>query len=160
MKRVLFVVFLFITSLLRADEKASVVIKMSPDKEFVYWFSGTDYLSDYEQSFARGEKAKTDGDGYYRAEFNISKPVTLNLGKVNKTIMTVLPLYLMPDSHDTITFEKDRITFQGTNADYNRCLQETESFLNNCNQFLIGRPNKTVFDLFQLSVFQRLIGAR
>lgn len=161
MKRVLFVVFLFITSLLRADEKASVVIKMSPDKAFVYWFSGKDYLSDYEQSFARGEKAKTDSNGYYRNEFDISKPLTLNLGKVNKTIMTVLPLYLTPGSRDTITFEKDTITFQGTNADYNRCLQETESFLNNCNQFLIGRPNKDpLFQTKSYAEFTRLLKER
>ena len=161
MKRILFVIFLFMSSWLRADEKASVVIKMSPDKEFVYWFSGTDYLSDYEQSFARGEKAKTDGDGYYRTEFDISKPVTLNLGKVNKTIMTVLPLYLTPGSRDTITFEKDTITFQGTNADYNRCLQETESFLNDCNQFLIGRPSKDpLFQTKSFSEFTRLLQDR
>lgn len=161
MGRVLLVLFLFVAGTLRAADKATVVIKMTPNKEFVYWFSGLDYLSDSEQGFARSEKAKTDSAGLYVQEFAIDKPVTLNLGGVNHTIMTILPVHLTSGSRDTITIEQGVIRFQGTNADYNRCLHETESFMDYCNQLIIAKPSKDpLFQTKSLPEFTTLLTDR
>lgn len=151
MKKILLAALLLVAGTLQAQDKTSVVIKTSPGKEFLYWYSGEDYLSDYEQGFARGKTGKTDSTGCWSGEFAIDKPVTLNVAKMKKTIMTVLPLYLTPGSCDTVVIQGDEIRFQGTNAEYNRCLQETESFIDCCNQFLIGRPSKD--PLFQTKSF-------
>ena len=155
MNRFLFAILLFACVTIHAQQKSSLVIKASPDKEFLYWFSGMDYLSDYEQGFARGEKAKTDSVGFCFKEFSLDKPVTLNLAKMVKTIMSVLPVYLTPGSQDTISIMNNQITFQGTNADYNRCLLETETFLDNCNQLLIMKPSKD--PLFQTKSYPEFI---
>lgn len=161
MKKIWFMLLLFASATIQAQNKASVVIKMTPDKEISYWLSGADYLSDYEQSYARRETGKTDSMGYWQKEFIIDEPTTLNLAKVNKTIMSVLPLYLTPGSRDTITIRDGISCFGGTNAKYNRCMQETELFMNDCNRFLTGRPGKdALFQTKSYSVFKQLLDQR
>lgn len=157
MSKVYSFVFLFlITSVtIQAQNKSSVVIKMEPDKDFIYWFSGLDFLSDYEHGFARSEQAKVDNMGIYVKEFSVDKPVVLNLGQVNSTIMTVLPIYLTQGSRDTVTIHNGLIKFKGTNADYNRCLQDTEHFLDYCSQLLIHRPSQEL--LFTTKSFPEFI---
>lgn len=152
---------LFVTGVLQAQDKASLVIRMAPDKEFQYWFSGMDYLSDYEQAFARSEVGKTDSTGLYFKEFIIDKPTILNLGRVVKTIMSILPVYLTSGGHDTISIVDNKITFQGTNADYNRTLQMTEAFMDYCNQLLIGRPSKDpLFQTKSLPEFEKSLNEK
>lgn len=155
MSRFLFAILLFGCGTIHAQQKSSLVIKTSPDKELLYWFSGMDYLSDYEQGYARSEKAKTDSTGFLFKEFSLDKPVTLNLAKMVKTIMSVLSVYLTPGSQDTIVIMDNQITFQGTNADYNRCLLETETFLDYCSQLLIMKPSKDL--LFQTKSYPEFI---
>jgi len=133
---------MLITIPLLAQKNASVVIKTSPDKEFMYWFSGQEYLSDYEQGFSRSEKGKTDNNGYFTKEFTINNPITLNLGRLNRTMMTVLPVYLTIGCKDTIIITDNQVTFHGTNASYNRCLQVTENFMDYCNQLIVLRPSE------------------
>ena len=147
----LFLLFLLASCTMHEQKTSSIVIKTSPDRDLIYWFSGIDYLSDYEQGYCRSEKAKTDSAGIFVTEFDIDKPVTFNIGRVNKTIMSVLPVHVTPGSRDTIIISGDSIIFNGTNASYNRYLQVTEAFLDYCNQLLIMRPSDD--PLFQTKIF-------
>lgn len=162
--RLLYFVFVFQLGMifpLSAQQKASLVLKTSSDKEFMYWYSGSGYLSDYEQGFGRSEKAKTDSTGSYLKEFSLSQPLILNLGKLNNTIMSVLPVYLTPGCQDTVIILNDKVIFQGTNTEYNRCLQKTEAFLDYCNQLLIGRPSENpLYKTKSLSEFNKLLNER
>lgn len=160
-KNCLLIIFLLFSALLQGQQKASLVIRTAPDKAFQYWFSGTGYLSDYEQGYARAEKGKTNGEGIFSCEFSVDTPVTLNLGGLNKTIMSVLPVYLTPGSRDTVVLTDQSVVFEGTNADFNRCLQVTEAFLDVCNQFLIGRPSPdALFQTKSQSEFSRLLNQK
>lgn len=150
-----------ITFSLPAQHKASLTLTTLPDKEFMYWFSGTEYLSDYEQGFARSTAAKTDRTGLFFMEFSIGKSVTLNIAKMNQTIMTVLPLHFTPGSRDTVAISEECITFRGTNADYNRCLQKTEQYLDYCNQLIIRKPgNDLLLQTNSLPEFIKLLDGK
>lgn len=155
---ILLLLFILITSPLSAQQNSSIVIKTKPDKEFIYWFSGQGYLSDYEQGFAVSEKGQADKDGFFHKEFSINNPVVLNLGRLAPTKMTVLPVYLTAGCRDTITVTDEQIIFQGTNANYNRCLQVTETFMDYCNQLIFLRPSEDVlFKTRSLPEFTQLL---
>lgn len=140
--------------ILQAQDSASVVLFSDPNKDVKYWLSGSNYLSDYEHGYARATSDKTDSIGKWSCKIPIDKPTILNLAHMNKTIMSVLPLYLTPGCKDTLLLHDKTIEFNGTNSKYNRSLYETENFLNTCSMMLIRHNTDSLSAVSNYNEFQ------